>query len=291
MPFSFRRFLAVALTASGLANGRAAEELRLPPIAGELSGDFTLLLVAGAPKLHWTLALSAPSSVLRTAQLTVDGDATHARIDLELDASGNGRWRLRDGHARLKSWGGGQLTEGDASVQGEGTLRAGKFDGKLALELREVDLGELLRFADADKKYVQSAEGRISGRVDVTLKDGAPQRFEASLGLDGGTEGFVLFRPSPGLLTGVVPEAVQKYYPGLAAIELGQTPLQAKVLRLTTYPDGDPEGRTARIRIEGRPLDPRLIAPLELDINVSGPVEALLRKWRDLNLKVAGAKG
>ncbi|MBS0662031.1 MAG: hypothetical protein JSR48_02115, partial [Verrucomicrobia bacterium] len=104
------------------------------------------------------------------------------------------------------------------------------------------------------------------------------------------TVGTVYFVPSPGLLTSYVPEQVRKLYPGIAAIEMGVTPLEAKVLRLTFHPDGDEAGRGARLRIEGRPRDPKLIAPLELDVNFTGPLESLVRKALDSRLKIGAGK-
>jgi len=218
------------------------------------------------------------------------GRRTEAEVELQLDSAGNGTWRVVAARTALKTWFNGQFTTGTAAVTGEGHWRDGKVEGALLFKLRNVDLGELLRFADAEKKYVRTAEGRVEGQVTVRLASGTLDQFEATLGLVPGTVGVVSFQPSPGLLTDYVPAAVRKYYPGLEAIELGRTPLEAKVLRLTTYPGGDAEGRSARLRVEGRPRDPQFIAPLELDVNVTGPVENLLRKALDSRFRIGGAK-
>ena len=113
---------------------------------------------------------------------------------------------------------------------------------------------------------------------------------DAALTLAVGPAALVTFRPSPGLLTSYVPEAVRKRYPGLEAIELGKTPLEARVLRLTYSSAPDAAGRVGVLRIEGQPHDRKYIAPLELDVNISGAVENLLRKVLDSRLKVAAPK-
>ncbi len=262
----------------------------LPPLSGELSGDFTPVVLTGAPKLHWTLTLRNPSAAVHTAHLSVKGADVEGEFELEIDPAGEIRWRLVKGRTALKPWFEGAFSVGTATVMGQGKWRDGKVEGTVTLAVSELDLGEVLRFADAEQKYVRMAEGRIEGQVVVQLREGTAEQFEATLGLVPGTIGLIAFRPSPGLLTSYVPEAVRKHYPGLEAIELGKTPLEAKVLHLTTHPAGDKQGRSARVRVEGRPRDPQFIAPLELDVNVTGPVESLLRKAMDSRFRMSGPK-
>jgi hypothetical protein len=45
---------------------------------------------------------------------------------------------------------------------------------------------------------------------------------------------------------------------------------------MTFTPDGDAEGRTAVIHLEGGPADPRLRAPINLTFNVRGPLQELM---------------
>ena len=147
-----------------------------------------------------------------------------------------------------------------------------------------------LGIADAEKKYFVTAEGRVDGTIRVKWSDGKFALGDSALALAPGPAALVTFQPSPGLLTSYVPEAVRKHYPGLEAIELGKTPLEARVLRLTFSPAGDAAGRAGVLRIEGQPHDPQYIAPLELDVNISGQVESLLRKVFDSRLKIGTAK-
>ena len=261
----------------------------LPPVTGELAGDFTLSAPAGAPKLHWTFAVESAAGGARAVRLALDGSGTRLRAEASLDAADTGDWRVTEGTVELKPWLSGQLAAGTATFTGAGSLRAGQLAGEFDLKVRDLELGELLRFADADQKYFQSASGRVEGVLRLGWRDGRLVLGDSALATAPGAPALILFRPSPGLLTSYVPETVRKHYPGLAAIELGRTELEARVLRLTFYATGDPAGRSAVLRIEGQPHDPKLIAPLVLDVNVSGPVENLVRKLLDSRLKV-GAK-
>ena len=267
-----------------------AADLVLPPIAGELAGDFTPLKIAGAPTVHWTIKLESPAPFERVAQVTADGAGVHLRAEARLDTAGNGTWRVTEGKVDLQPWLGVPLTRGEIALAGSGTLRDGAITADLALRLQGIDLGELLRFADAERKYFVSASGRVEGTIQISWRGGAFAMGPAALTLAPGAPALVTFKPSPGLLTSYVPEAVRKRYPGLEAIEMGKTPLEAKVLRLTFAPVGDSAGRVAVLRIEGQPQDRRYVAPLELDVNISGQVESLVRKLLDQRLRVGGAK-
>jgi hypothetical protein len=271
----------------GAASPRvAAGEWVLPPIAGDLAGEFKALAVPGAPSLHWTLQLQHAAPPAHTGQLAVTGPGTTAHAEFALDATGHGTWRLADGSVSLKSWLAGQFSTGEATVTGAGTLEGGALVGTLNVELRDVDLGELVNFADAAHQYVRTATGRVEGRLVIRLAADAPPAFGGGVRLVNGSVGVITLQPSPGLLTNYVPAQVRKLYPGFEALELGQTSLEAGVLRLTFLPTGDAAGRTAVLRIEGHPLDPKIIAPLELDINVSGPLEGLLRKALNSRLRI-----
>ena len=281
---------ATRLAGAFAAFAMSAGELRLPPVTGELAGDFTPLKIAGAPTLHWTLALESPAPSERIARLVADGPETHARVEFHLNAAGDGTWRLTEGRVGVKPWLAGLLTVGEIAPTGEGTVQAGVLAGGFLLQVNGLDLGELLRLADADKKYFRSAQGRVTGTVNVTFKNGEIAVGECLLTLAEGTSGLVSFLPNPGLLTNYVPAQVRKLYPGLEAIELGRTPLEAHVLRLTVSAMPDESGRRAFVHLEGRPQDPKLIAPLELDINLSATIESLVRRFSAMRLKMADAK-
>ncbi len=257
----------------------------LPPLTGQLSGNFTLPAVPGAPPIQWTLELENTSPEMRSGQLSLTAPETVGQAEVALDATGDGIWRLREGRLALKPWLNGQFSRGEVTLTGEGTVQQGVVAGEVVVVLRDVELGELVNYADATHKYVRTAKGRVEGRVRVRLS-AAPLSFDGDLRLAKGTTAVITLVPSPGLLTSYVPEQVRKLYPGIEAIELGQTALEARELRLRFHPAGDAAGRSAVLRIEGHPLDPQIIAPLELDVNISGPLESLLRKALDSRLRV-----
>ena len=285
--FNFRgtvaRLLALGLALVGARIAGAGDPL-FPPLTGHLEGDVTPLAVPGAPQVHWSVDLQKGGPGLRTGELVVTGPDTLARVAVELNAAGEGTWRLADGRISLKPWLNGKFTTGAITVTGEGTLQGAELAGMVTLTLRDVDLGELVLLADAEHKYVRSAKGRVEGRVRLRLGTDSPFSHDGELRLAKDSKAVVLLTPSPGLLTSYVPEQVRKLYPGIEAIELGRTALEAGVLRLKLTPAGDAAGRSAVLRIEGHPVDPQIIAPLELDVNISGPVESLLRKALDSRL-------
>ncbi len=286
-PRNLSRSIASLLLAAAVAHGAGPI---LPPLAGELSGDFTPLKLAGAPTLHWTLTLRPEPGDLRTVQLALEGPGTHVRGDARLDAAGDGSWRVTEGAIDLKPWHGGQLAVGSAAVAAEGTVQAGGVSGDFSLRVRDLDLGELLRVADAEQKHFQSAQGRVEGTVQLHLRAGVFSRGEIVLTIPEGTTALILFQPSPGLLSSYVPAAVRRQYNGIEAIELGQTPLEARVLRLTYSPAGDAAGRNAVVHLEGQPQDRKYIAPLVLDLNFSGEVERTLDGFLKMSVKFGGSK-
>jgi hypothetical protein len=279
--------IASLLLAAAVAHGAGPV---LPPLAGELSGDFTPLQLAGAPTVHWTLTLRPEPGGIRVVQLTLDGPGTHLRGDARLDAAGYGSWRVTESEVDLKPWLGGQLAAGSAAVVAEGTVQAGGVSGDFNLRVRNLDLGELLRVADAEKKHFQSAQGRVEGTVQVHLRDGVWSRGEIALAIPAGTAALILLQPAPGLLSGYIPASVRRQYNGIEAIELGQTPLEARVLRLTYSPAGDAVGHNAVVHLEGQPQDRKYVAPLVLDLNFSGEVERALDGFLKMSVKLGGSK-
>lgn len=288
----FRRRLALAALGCAVAWAGAAAmsaaAAKIPPINGQLAGNFQPLQLAGAPEVHWNLAVESRGDNDRSAVFVAAGPGTHLRAEARLDAAGNGTWRLVEGKVELKPWLNGQITFGTADLSGGGTVQDGALSGELTLHLENVDLGEFIRFADPEQAYVRKAEGRVHGTIGVRFKNGAISAGPSGLALAPGTVATINFIPSPGLLTNYVPPLVLKQYPGISAIEMGLTPLEAKVLELTFFPEGDAQGRGAVVKVEGRPLDKKIISPLELEFNFTGPLESLIRKGLDSRLKIGG---
>ncbi len=283
----FPASIASLLLAAAVARGAG---FILPPLAGELSGDFTPLKLPGAPTVHWHLTLQPEAGGIRVAGLLFDGPGTHLRGEARLDAAGDGSWRVTEGEVDLKPWLEGQLVAGTAAIAAQGTLQDGALAGEFTLSVRNLDLGELLRIADPDKKHFQSAQGRVEGTLGVHLRAGVFSRGDINLTIPDGTTALIWLMPSPGLLSSYVPAIARRQYNGIEAIELGKTPLEASVLRLTYSPVADSAGRSAIVHLEGRPQDRKYVAPLDLDLNYLGEVERLLNGFLGMTFKLNAGK-
>jgi Dicarboxylate transport len=137
---------------------------------------------------------------------------------------------------------------------------------------------------------ITAGTGRVDGSIELHWE---PQglRFGAGrLVLATGSTAEIKLAPTPGLISGSLPPAVSQYYDGILDLELGRMPIRAHVLEATFDPAGDAEGRTATVRLEGGPADPRLRAPVELSVNVRGPLESLLRLGMDSRLHFGGGR-
>ncbi len=136
------------------------------------------------------------------------------------------------------------------------------------------------------------ARGRLHG--EIILGWDKARGVEIGMGnllLDAFEPTIVRLSPSPGLLTSSIPARFQ-FLPGkigrwlslrnsgyddLQAIELGHTELRVDSLRIALTPEGDGEGRSARVSIEATPLDAGgAVQKVSFSVNVSGPLSALL---------------
>ena len=128
------------------------------------------------------------------------------------------------------------------------------------------------------------AEGQIAFGWDAThgLSFG-----DGWLKLVDGTPASVKLAPMPGLITGQLP-ASNPARAALSRVELGQTAINLRLLHAEFHPAGDGAGRTATLKLEGEPVDPQLIAPLVIDVNVAGPLDQLVRLGFDDRMKVKG---
>jgi len=130
-----------------------------------------------------------------------------------------------------------------------------------------------------------SARGRVDGSVTLRRTKAGVQIGGGSLALRAGETADLRLAPTPGLLSSSLPETVLKYYPGLGKIETGEVPLRAERLEVAFTPGGDAQGRTAVVRIVGGPVDPNLRAPVDLNVNVRGPLESLIKFGTDSRLR------
>jgi hypothetical protein len=61
-----------------------------------------------------------------------------------------------------------------------------------------------------------------------------------------------------------------------------------RLLSAEFSPAGDALGRTGSVRLEAEPVDPQLIAPLVLEVNVAGPLDQLIKLGLNDRVKMGG---
>lgn len=162
-----------------------------------------------------------------------------------------------------------------------------KFEVAVLAHVVGIDVAQLLPFLPP---VLAAAEGRLDGSFSVRRDSSGIQIGAGRLALQRGEPAELRLAPTPGLLSSSLPATVLKYYPGLGKIETGEIPLQASLLEVAFTPDGDAEGRTASIHLAGGPVDPKLRAPIDLTINVRGPLESLVKFGTNSRLRFGGGR-
>jgi hypothetical protein len=118
------------------------------------------------------------------------------------------------------------------------------------------------------------ATGALSGRLPLRYEGGNLQLGTGWLGLAEGQSLEIQFQAEGLLTAGASPKSAN--YAVLKQVEDGLLKLKVTELRLDVRPPNAPPNRTAQLRIVGEPVDPRVKAPVTLDLNVNGPIESLL---------------
>lgn len=187
---------------------------------------------------------------------------------------GPGRMRFSVGEGRVR------IEEFSVGIFG-GTATTAAFDFPLtkpeftvSAQVANLEVKQLLPFLP---KVLSDASGRLDGSLAFSRTEGGIALGAGRLALRQGEAADVRLAPTPGLLSASLPPTVLKYYPGLGQIETGQVPIRADLLEVAFTPEGDEEGRTASIHLAGGPVDPKLKAPIDLIVNVRGPLGSLVK--------------
>lgn len=123
-----------------------AANFMLPPIQGELAGEFAALNLPGAPTLRWRATIERDEASRRRALVTIDGEGTKLRIEARADAKGDGEWTIVEGRMDLEKWFPiavpdiGEMAEGVTALgvvrlSGGGELFAGQPSGVVKVSL------------------------------------------------------------------------------------------------------------------------------------------------------------
>jgi len=118
------------------------------------------------------------------------------------------------------------------------------------------------------------AVGKVDGKLPIRVDDGGLRLGTGWLELKKGVYAELQFN-AQGLLTrGIEPKSPT--FAVMRKIESGLLRLKLAELRLDVRPPDVPAGRSATLHLAGEPVDPQVKAPVRLDLNVNGPIEALL---------------
>lgn len=368
-------------------------EWKLPPVEGELSGEFDATFLGGAPKVKWTMTLRAATPRVRHLVFSLEGHGLRLRGEARVDPMGEGSWQLQEADIDLGVWFGwlaprvapeaaDLIIAGTIQASGEGTWRGGKVGGRAKIELRNgrieslarksrfegvgctvtiedllarrtapgqiftwtsghydrVDLGagrveftldgdqvkiglatiavfggelavRAVEFSTKKPEFTASAQmtgidigkmvfllpeiltqasGRLDGYVDLTRDATGIAIGEGYLGLRPGVPATLQFVSRPGVLSAALPPAINKLYPGILQMETAGIPLLAEELQLRFVPKGDEEGRSAWVHLAGRPVDPAFQGPIDLTMNVRGPLDEVFNAGANSTLRLMG---
>jgi len=173
-----------------------------------------------------------------------------------------------------------------------GSLSAEPFS--LALEKQELEAVVLVDGLDVEKIMALSkdvpakASGRVDGRLPIRI-DGHGLRLGTGwLQLKQGVYAAMQLNAA-GLLTSGMAQNTSSYVV-MKRIENGLLQLKLGALRLDVRPPDVQRGQSARLHLEGEPVDPLVKAPVTLDVNVNGPLEQLLNFGLKDNISFGSGK-
>lgn len=181
-----RTFVAFSFCGA-LVLSAGAGELKLPPIAGEISGAFTALAFPGAPKLQWSVKAERVPEGGRKAVLTIEGPGTRLRVNATADEAGNGRWSVAAGELDLAQWypvaapeigeaAVAIVAQGEAQLSGGGELHDGQPSGALRMAIENGGLRDA-----AGAWSVEGLSGRAEFRISAGDAPGIAGPFEVGI--------------------------------------------------------------------------------------------------------------
>lgn len=277
--------------------------------AGELSGKISVTgegtLRAGAPSGAVVLTLSGERLALPTQKLEFTGLALRVSLpqlpslalkgELTFAAGRAAGLALSEGRVVFDCEETGRLRVNEARVRGLGgsvsiapfAIQMSEPTIALTATLAGIDLAQIVTYLPS---ALSEARGRVDGEQTVNWSKAAGLSFGAGwMRLADGAPATVRLAPAPGLITAQL-KVGNPAFPALQRVELGQTPLHVRLLSAEFQPAGDALGRTASVHLEAEPVDSQLIAPLLMEVNVSGPLDQLIKIGLDDRMRVGGPR-
>lgn len=285
--------------------GKLGDAFRAAEVAGKISFAGEGALQGGAPAGSGTLVLAGARLVLANQKSEFTGLAmriafsrlpsTEASGELTFAEARAAGIPLREGRVVFALDAAGWLRVSEVGVRGlGGALTVTPFEveparPKLAVTIRlaGIALEEVVAFLP---NVLSDARGRADGEMAVFWSPMAGLNFGAGwMRLADGAPASVRLAPTPGLITSQLAPG-NPAFGSLRRVELGQTPLNVRVLSATFQPAGDAFGRTATVRLEAEPVDSQLIAPIRMDVNVAGPLDRLIKLGLDDRMHFGGVR-
>jgi hypothetical protein len=220
-------------------------------------------------------------------QRTADGQVltwTGGHYDTIPIGPGRMRFSVAEGRVRIEEFSVG-IFGGTATTAAALDFPLTKPEFTVSAQVTNLDVKQLLPFLP---KVLSDASGRLDGSLAFSRTEEGVTLGAGRLALRQGESADVRLAPTPGLLSASLPPTVLKYYPGLGQIETGQVPIRADLLEVAFTPEGDEEGRTASVHLAGGPVDPKLKAPIDLIVNVRGPLGSLVKFGTNSRLRFGG---
>lgn len=178
----------------------------------------------------------------------------------------------------------------------DGRVEVAPFSFPLAKPAVKTDVRvqqiELAQLASLLPPVLSAASGKISGRIALAWNaESGVQPGSGRLQIDPGSTVTIRLAPQPGFFTSAVPPTISVLpgplaklvkvtnpaYEPLRAMEMGESRLEVSALEVGLSPDGDAQGRTARLVFTARPENREDVEFVKFEVNVKGPLADVLR--------------
>jgi len=287
---------AVSLSAESVANASpvnsATRPSGLPALSGELAGELSFRSGEWAVNGPFALGLSSmPEPLmaklsLRAAELPLpELELSDLAVEAEIELPRNvARVRVAEftalgGRVSLRPF---EIDLGNAEA----------VSVAATAELHGLALDQLAALVP---EAVREASGRVSGEVRLSWSAATGLQIgSGALRIEPSAQAQLRLTAMPGFLTQHttprffwMPASFGRLarwlaldnpaYDTLAEIEEGTQPLHVESLHVALYPDGPDGPRSAAVSLVARPLSGAVVKQLRFDINVSGPLDQVLR--------------
>jgi hypothetical protein len=120
----------------------------VPPLDGEFTGEFNVLILSGTPKLKWKLKVTTPRPRERAVEFSIDDESFRLKVEALVDPMGEGTWRIAEAKIDMGQWYawlapqfahevGTATIGGTLSLTADGTWRGGELGGHATISLRD----------------------------------------------------------------------------------------------------------------------------------------------------------